>query len=580
MILTAKGAIKGIMRVLLATPLLLFATVLASCQLAPAAPGPAATTAPQPAAAASLREALLAGEFLAEDLRRLGELEAQILQLGEDEPLKFGAIGTAILDIHPASLTGHYALHQFYEYLESPEAAASHGDWMAAIKADMVNDALGSPAAPYRAMTPVEAQIFVISEALSPVGAIYQSTEHSPFAMLVVGHPEEGPPRNFYFDLQGLYLNTVASLLKSAVESLSQETFESLAREAKDHAAAIGFSPLELMGMLAKSGDTAAQTAVGAMLIARKQYDDAIGWLRTASRTGNILAHVMLAQIFWEQSTQAESDEDKEQALEQVLENYLHAIALGSPDAMYALGGLYLAGTFGADNLGSGLPLLEQAGGLGHSDALLYLAHLHYAGETVERDIAQAEAYFIRSAVLDNRSAKLGYARYLMRERKPGDGDGRAVEWLKGLAQDDADPRAMLLLGNLFARGIAADQNIRAAYRWYRDAAKAAPNDADIVNEVAWTLTVSDLDRLRKERYARKIMTRMMEADEEARASPEFLDTWAATFAATGDFDEAVRLQQLALKEANEAQRDDVLDILRKHLDLFMSGKPVIEPAP
>ena len=75
-------------------------------------------------------------------------------------------------------------------------------------------------------------------------------------------------------------------------------------------------------------------------------------------------------------------------------------------------------------------------------------------------------------------------------------------------------------------------------------------------------------------------MTRMMKADDEARASPEFLDTWAATYAANGDFDEAVRLQQLALKEAAGADRTDVLDILKEHLDLFMAGKPVIEPAP
>ena len=75
-------------------------------------------------------------------------------------------------------------------------------------------------------------------------------------------------------------------------------------------------------------------------------------------------------------------------------------------------------------------------------------------------------------------------------------------------------------------------------------------------------------------------MTRMMEADERARTSPEFLDTWAATFAANGNFDEAVRLQQLALKEATDADREDVMDILQEHLDLFMARQPVIEPAP
>ena len=60
-----------------------------------------------------------------------------------------------------------------------------------------------------------------------------------------------------------------------------------------------------------------------------------------------------------------------------------------------------------------------------------------------------------------------------------------------------------------------------------------ARTDPNIVNEVAWTLTVSDRDSLRRERYAREIMDHLMEANEAARQRPEYLDTWAATYAAT-----------------------------------------------
>ena len=557
------GAIKCAMRVLLATPLLLIATALAGCQATPPRDATAETL-PTATAAASLRHAFLAGDAHSEDLRRLTDFESQAMRLAEDEPLKLGAIGTAILDICQGSLTGHYALRRFYEHLESQDAVAFHAAWMEAIKAGMAGNADGTPGNRYAALTPVEAQIFVIAESRSPVGAIYQSDEPESFSMLVVGRPAQGPLQNFYFDLDALYRNTL----------------NSLSDKPGGQAASIGFSPLALMGRLARSGDTTAQAAVGALLIARKQYDDAVGWLRTASRTGNVIANVMLARIFWEKSLQAESEDDRRQALDQVMENYLHAIALGSSDAMYALGGLYLTGAFGEDNEASGLPLLEQAGELGHSDALLYLAHLFYTGDGVARDTVQAGVYFVRSATLHNPAARLGYARYLMREGGVAEGDNRAVQWLQELVDETEDPQAMLLLGNLHARGIAAKQNFRMAHRWYRDAARAAPNNADIVNEVAWTLTVSDLARLRRARYALKIMTRMMEADELARTSPEFLDTWAATFAANGKFNEAVRLQQLALKEAADADREDVLDILREHLDLFMARRPVIEPAP
>ena len=551
------------MRVLLATPLLLIATVLAGCQSVPPADAAGADR-PTAATAAGLRQAFLDGDELADQLRKLADLELQALRLAEDEPLKLGAIGTAILDICRGSLTGHYALRRFYEHLDSPDVADSHAAWMEAIGAHMAGGADGTPGNPYSTLTPVEAQIFVIAESLSPVGSIYQSSEPESFYMLVVGRPEQGPLQQFHFNLDALYRTTVTSL--------SDRT--------AGRAPHFEFTPLTLMGILARSGDASAQAAVGAMLMARKQYDDAVGWLRTASRAGNVIANVMLARIFWENSLTAETEDDRRQALDQVMENYLHAIALGSTDAMYALGSLYLTGAFGEDNEASGVPLLDQAGDLGHSEALLYLAHLYYAGDGVERDTARAGVYFIRSAALRNSAARLGYARYLMREGDAGQGDERAVRWLEELVDENEDPQAMLLLGNLHARGIAAKQSFRTAHRWYRDAAKAAPNNADIVNEVAWTLTVSDLARLRKARYARKIMTRMMEADERARTSPEFLDTWAATFAANGNFDEAVRLQQLALKQATDADREDVLGVLQEHLDLFMARKPVIEPAP
>jgi len=161
-----------------------------------------------------------------------------------------------------------------------------------------------------------------------------------------------------------------------------------------------------------------------------------------------------------------------------------------------------------------------------------------------------------------------------------GAADSRTVAWLEETVEETANPEAMLMLGNLHARGVATERNLRVAQRWYRDAVKAGTDNAQIVNEVAWTLAVSDLKRLRRGRFANRIMTRMMESNEQARAQPEYLDTWAATYAATGNFREAVRLQEMAVQAAIQADRDDVLDILRRHLDLFLNGKPVMEMVP
>ena len=520
--------------------------------------GAPAEEGPPPFAPAQLRAEFLAGDDLPKSMDRLIELESEAVKLLEYEPLKLGAIGSAILDVNPASLVGHHVLQRFYEHVDATDAASEHGAWAQATKAAMSAGATGSIDEPFSAVTPIEAQIFLHSEGLSPVGAIYQSTEAAPLLMMVQGRPERGPLRVLHFALQGIYLAAEHGFAEAAGEAV--------------------YSPLALMGILARQGDPAAQTAVGALLLNRERVEDAIGWLQAGSRFNNVIANNILARIHWTRANQADPGDERQAALNESLDNYLQAIALGSSEAMYALGALYLSGAFGGDNADSAIPLLKQAAKLDNSDALLYLAHLHYAGNKVAQDRQQAEDYFVRAAALNNEAARLSYARYLMRER--GVGDSRTVGWLEETVKDTANPEAMLMLGNLHARGVATQQNLRIAHRWYRDAAKAGTDNAQIVNEVAWTLAVSDLKRLRRGRFANRIMTKMMESNEQARAQPEYLDTWAATYAATGNFREAVRLQELALQEAIHADRDDVLDILQQHLDLFLAGKPVIEPAP
>ena len=77
----------------------------------------------------ALRESFLATTDLASRLERLSDLEEQALAIVEDEPLKLGSIGSAILDTYYGSLTGHYILARFYTHLETPEAAAPHEAW-------------------------------------------------------------------------------------------------------------------------------------------------------------------------------------------------------------------------------------------------------------------------------------------------------------------------------------------------------------------------------------------------------------------------------------------------------------------
>jgi len=514
--------------------------------------------------ATELRKSFLAASDHAERMKRLTDLELQAFSIIEDEPLKLGSLGTAILDTYYGSLTGHFVLARFYRHLENEDAARPHDEWIERIQQSMVEGATKSGTGdeePYLpAVTAVEAQVYALSIGLTPVGSLYQTTETIPFALMVQAAPENGPLQTLHFDLTSVYVGMRVTL------GVADDDTE--------------FSPLNLVGYLAKEGDSAAQAAVGAFLATQGRLDDAINWLRSASRTGNLVANSLLARIFWEQARQTEDPDERQQFLDEVLENYLHAVALGSSDSMYALGILYLNGHFGEDNIVAGIPLLKQAAEQDHSDAIMFLAHLHYAGEAVDRDLAAARGFYVRAAELGNPFARRSYARFLLDRSTEQPGDPRVIDWLKELADEDDDAESMLLLGNLTARGIGTEASTRGAARWFKRAVKTAPLEAGIVNEVAWTLTVSEQQDLRNARYARAIMDELMNNNAEARGRPEYLDTWAATHAANGDFQRAASLQEEALAAAEAGDFGDIADILRKHLELFRTGQTISEDVP
>jgi TPR repeat protein len=506
---------------------------------------------------ATLREAFLNTEDFPQRLARLMELEEQALALLEDEPLKLGAMGSAILDVFQGSLTGHYAMLRFYDHVSSDDAAENHRAWLDAIRS-AIEAGEGSVDAPFEVMTRTEGRTHVLLDALEPVGGIYQSTDAHPFMLLLVTKPEDEALSRRFYDVSPMYL------------ALQQDS------SAQD--AAADTTPFTLIGLLARESDSAAQAAVGAFLASRNRTEDAIGWLRASSRAGNVLANTLLARIFFDASRSEEDESKRTALLSDALDNYVHAIALGSSDAMYALAVLYLGGHYGEENLDAGIPLLERAARLDHSDAILYLAHLHAAGERVVQSNELAANHYVRAAELDNRRALGAYARFLVADQTIA-ADPRVLGWLQQYA-DQEDAEAMLLIGNLHARGIIGAQDIRAALRSYRRAVKANPRDANIVNEVAWTLVVSDIQALQEPRYAKRIMDDVMTEDADARGRPEYLDTWAAVHAANGDFDRAVELQEQALARARELNRTDVLEVLETHLEKFRAGETIIEPAP
>lgn len=523
----------------------------------------------------ALRRAFFAEPDFNERLTRLTELENQAMQLVDDEPLKLGSLGSAILDTYYGSLAGHYVSMKFYEHVENDSARLRHEQWVNRIKDSLTTSADGSIDRPIPAVTPIEPVAWARSSGMVPVGSIYRSTPGDDFVLLIQARPEgEAALENLHFELNGVY-----SAITTEATGATAAQGNAADPGPSDETDGRPFSPFALMAYLARQGDSAAQASIGAYLATHDRRDDAIDWLEAASRSGNVLANNLLARVYFERAEETDDEALRNADMQNVLDNYVHAVALGSLDSAYALGVLYLSNQYGPDNAASGVPLLRQAVAGGHPGAALFLGHLHYQGREVPQDNAQAAGYFVQAAADNSPAAQIAYARFLLDRRHDIESDPRTLDWLEALAEREST-EAMVLAGSLHARGLGTRQSARRAQRWFERAVDEAEGDPGIINEVAWVLTVSDQPGLKRADYALALMDQLMSEDSEAKDTPAYLDTWAAALAANGQFEQAVRVQKQALERARPMNDPALIEELEGHLARFEAGESLTEPAP
>lgn len=530
--------------------------------------------------AANDANAYLALPDFAEQLGYTTSLETRVLALSADEPLAMGALGSALIERNPSSLTGHHALTTFYQHLDAAKALATHANAFEMHRQTVLASGDGSQERPYRVTSRADAVLTLTQDGQTVVGGIYQSNGPTPLQLLLLYRDSAtGPVRSRYFDLSAL-----ASMV-GADDTADTE------------------NPWETLRILADSNDSAARAAIGTYLAGQRRYESAVGWLEMASREPNLLAHTLLARIYWYQSGVIDKEPSgdsapqasAEELVRKAIENHVKAIDLGSTESMYTLGRWLLEDTHTKPSSGSedprlspeskqeqALALLQQAGGLGHAESYIYLASQYQRGSRLPKSDDLANSYFARAADLRNPKAVISYARYIagsdLRESQT-----RLMPLLRELA-DANNAEAMVVIGNLYAKGVEVRRSARKAVRWYKKAVAQVQashhGNAAIVNEVAWTLAVTVQKGLQKPDYAQAIMDEMMRSNKQVQTHPEYLDTWAATYAANGNFPKAIELQKRALYFARTQERSDVIDILQTHLESFEAGANITDNIP
>ena len=77
-----------------------------------------------------------------------------------------------------------------------------------------------------------------------------------------------------------------------------------------------------------------------------------------------------------------------------------------------------------------------------NKEAAMYLGHMYYSGESVERDLARANAYYRRGAEAGDVRTRSTYLRFLLDDDAVDFASPEAVSWLVDVAAGDAGASA------------------------------------------------------------------------------------------------------------------------------------------
>ena len=500
-----------------------------------------------------------AGQRLTESI----QYEYTLAKLIENDPLRLGPLTTAVLDRNQLSLIGHVARGRFYDYLESDYALVDR-EWTERIIAWMTSERAGTQASPYRAMSVEDAKLLLRTWGFRVLGGSYYLNASNTM-FFVVYADKGGDVTQWHFD----FSESNWAIQKHAI-ALNSENAEKFG-EQRDH-----FSMMYLVAL----EDSFAGMFLGSRAYEQEDFQTAADYYRNAAGLDNARAYFCLARVSADHaSRQVPNTSYRRQLLSQMRNSYESAVDVGFDDAMFELAQIYLSGLFSSEVFPRGIGLLERATELGNENAAILLA-LHYKnGDLVPLDYDRSEDLLHREAKKGSKSARYEYFQLLADPASGKDVNETAINWLRDLAKDNV--HAMLTIGAVYARGEYLEQNYRRAAAWYRKAASAGGEDPEIINEIAWTLTVSGHKPLRNPRYALRLMERMMNGNAVARRSPVYLDTWAAAYAAIGDFDKAVSLQEESLRNAADTQETEaVTNILKEHLEAFKRRTSIIDSIP
>jgi len=155
--------------------------------------------------------------------------------------------------------------------------------------------------------------------------------------------------------------------------------------------------------------------------------------------------------------------------------------------------------------------------------------------------------------------------------KKRGQIDQAIEQWQNVLRRDPEHPGARRNLGV----ALGEKQDYHEAIPHLRATCAANPDDFDVLNALAWILTVAPDPNLRRPAEALPLAQKACELT--GYKKPELLDTLAAVHAALGQFPAAIETAEKARQLVQDAGQEQLARDIQNHLEFYRSGQPYYE---
>ena len=209
----------------------------------------------------------------------------------------------------------------------------------------------------------------------------------------------------------------------------------------------------------------------------------------------------------------------------------------------------------------------------GDSESAYQLGSLFEFGmESEELDISvdleEAVKWYLQGARLGNSKAQASLGQLYATGKGVKENDKIALRWFRKAA-DQGNANAQNNVGLIYSQGSGVAKNYAEASAWFDKA--IAQGHRGAINNLSWQLATCPLIEFRDGNLAVQMMEAML-AD--IQPTSTVVDTLAAAYAETGDYQRAIKTQTAAISLLEIEGSAEWLDDFNKRLGLYRDKKP------